>query len=94
MKVVISRAAEMDMVDIGDWIARDSDRAAGRMINRILVATEGLTRSPVRYPVVGNLNVRKRTVGDYVILYRVDDAVRIVRILHSARDWLSLLDDA
>jgi len=94
MKVIISRAAEMDMVDIGDWIARDSDRAAGRMITRILVAIEGLTRYPLRYPVIESLNVRKRPIGDYVILYRVDDAVRIVRILHSARDWLSLLDEA
>lgn len=94
MKTIISRMAEMDMVEIGSWIARDSPRAAARMVDRIVAAVDGLGRYPLRYPVLERLDLRKRPVGDYVILYRVDEAVYIVRILHAARDWLSLLEDA
>ncbi|CAN5454976.1 type II toxin-antitoxin system RelE/ParE family toxin [soil metagenome] len=93
MKVVVSRRAEMDMVEIATWIAGDSPRAASRMINRLIAAANGLSRYPLRYPTIGHGGLRKRPVGEYVLLYRVDDVVSIARILHGARDWLSLLDE-
>jgi len=33
-------------------------------------------------------------VGPYLIFYRVRDEVQVLRIVHGARDWLALLDEA
>lgn len=94
MKVVVSRRAEMDFASIAAWIAEDSPRAAARMIDRLVVAAESLDRLSLRYPLVGRTGLRKLPVGDDVILYRFEDVVSIARVLHAARDWLSLLDEA
>lgn len=94
MKVIVSRRAEMDMAEIAAWIAGDNPRAASRMIDRLISAANGLSRYPLRYPAVGHGGLRKRPVGDYILLYRVDAVVAVARVLHSARDWLSLLDES
>lgn len=82
------------MVEIASWIAKDSPAAADRMIDRFVAAAEALSQNPLRYPLIGRGGLRKRPLGDYVILYRTDDAIHVARILHAARDWLSLLDEA
>ena len=94
MKVIVAPAARRDLVEIGTWIARDKPRAADRMVDRLLSAANGLSRHPLRYPSVGLRRLRKRPVGAYLIFYRVDDVISVVRILHAARDWVSLLDEA
>lgn len=94
MKVLVSRLAEIDITEIAEWIAADNPRAAARMIDKFLAAANALSLHPHRYPEVGRTGLRKRPIGDYVILYRADDAISVVRVLHSARDWLSLLDEA
>lgn len=55
-----------------------------------------LLESPQVFPMVPRyayLGIRSRLYGNYLIFYRPDDAeVRIVRVLHGARDYDSLLD--
>ncbi len=94
MKVVISRRAELDIAEIAGWIEQDSPRAAGRMVDRLIGAANALSRFPRRYPEIGHGGLRKRAVGNYVLLYRVDDVVAVARVFHAARDWVSLLDEA
>ena len=94
MKVVVAPAVRRDLVEIGTWIARDKPRAADRMVDRLLSAAKGLSRYPLRYPSAGLRGLRKRPVGGYLIFYRVDDDINVVRILNAARDWVSLLDEA
>ena len=94
MKVVLTRLAESDLAQSGDWIARDNPRAAGRWIESALMECESLSANVERYPRIGFADLRKRPFGDYVIFYRVTDQVEIIRVLHAARDWASLLGDA
>ena len=42
---------------------------------------------------IGRGDLRRMPFRSYLIFYRVTDHVEILRILHSARDWASLLDD-
>lgn len=93
MKVFYSRLADRDLAEIGEWIAADNPRAAARTIDRLLTACEALSHLALRYPVVRGGALRKRPMDDYVIFYRVTDQVEVIRILHSARDWLALLDE-
>lgn len=92
MRVVLTRLAEADLTDIGDWIARDNPAAAMRWIEAALAHCHGLATHPERYPRIAFADLRKRPFGDYVAFYRVTDRVEIVRVLHAARDWTHLLD--
>lgn len=94
MRVVLTRLAEADLTQIGDWIAQDSPAAAGRWIEAALTECQSLSAHPERYPRVAFAGLRKRSFGDYVIFYRVMDRVEIVRVLHAARDWTQLLGEA
>lgn len=94
MKVVFTRPTYQDLAEIRTWIAADNPRAADRMVEKLVSACSGLSRFPLRYPEIAARRLRKRPVGSYLIFYRVTDKVEIVRILHAARDWVSLLDEA
>nr|WP_313418093.1 type II toxin-antitoxin system RelE/ParE family toxin [Brevundimonas diminuta] len=94
MKVVLTRLAESDLAQSGDWIARDNPRAASRWIESALTECESLSVHSERYPRVGFAYLRQRPFGDYVIVYRVTDRVEIIRVLHAARHWASLLGEA
>ncbi|WAC60511.1 type II toxin-antitoxin system RelE/ParE family toxin [Brevundimonas sp. SL130] len=94
MRLVITRAAARDLAEIEAFIARDSARAARRFVLKLLDACEGLVDQPRAYPEAGVQNLRKRPLDDYLIFYRISEAVEVVRILHAARDWARLLDPA
>ena len=94
MRVRFTPRARQDLAEIGDWIAADNPKAAARMVDRLISAGEGLSRLPLRFPAANHRALRKRVVGDYILFYRVLDTVENIRILHSARDWLSLLEEA
>ena len=93
MKVIITRTAQGDLIEIGAWVARDKPIAANRLVSALSVSCERLSLHPERYPVVSARKMRKRPLGDYVIFYRVAENVEIVRILHGARDWVAMLDE-
>lgn len=42
--------------------------------------------------VIGGDQMRKRTHRNYLILYIIlEDAVEVARIVHSARDWVTMI---
>ena len=92
MRLVVTRAAIRDLAEIEAFIARDNARAARRFILKLLDACDSLVDQPRAYPDAGVQNLRKRPFDDYLIFYRLSDTVEVVRILHAARDWASLLD--
>ena len=94
MRVSFTRRARQDLAEIGDWIASDNPTAAARTVDRVIGAGEALANLPLRYLRIAHSNLRKRVVGDHILFYRVLDQVEVVHILHSARDSLSLLDEA
>jgi toxin ParE1/3/4 len=70
-------------------VARDSEAAADRLLDRI----EARWRQLATYPFLGAPRddiapgIRHLVVGDYLTLYRVDDdAIEIIRVLHGKRN--------
>lgn len=94
MRLILSSRASRDLHEIGDWIARDNPDAAERFLAEIEGKAREITTMPLAFTVVPRLSsrgVRKRSVHDYLILYRSDrGTVRIVRIVHGRRDYLAL----
>jgi len=84
----------MDMADIWNYIADDSEANADAFLHTIdnklsLIATQpGMGRPrPELAP-----GLRSFPVGRYIILYQtLPDGIEIIRVLHSARDLDALL---
>ena len=84
-----TESAERDLVDIGNFIARDSPANSTQFITRL----EEHCQLLVAHPLLGRARdelapaLRSLAYGRYVIFYRaVADGVEIVRVLHGARD--------
>jgi toxin ParE1/3/4 len=95
LKVAITDAAERDLEDIGDWIARDNPGRALSFVRELRTCCMGLSRQPKRFQVVARYalaDVRRRVHGAYLIFYVVArDEIKVIRILHGARDFEPLL---
>lgn len=89
MRVTFSDAARDDLVDIAVYIAQDSPARALTFVDEIEEHCRKLARTP-------NIGAPRTELGKdlrmlphrrYLTFYRVEDNhVRILRILHSARD--------
>lgn len=94
LPVLRSWNANQDLLHIWRHIANDSPNAADRMLRRINAAVDRLGRHPnlgERLPQHSE-SLRRIVVGNYAVFYEVrDEAVRVIRILHAARDWERLL---
>jgi plasmid stabilization system protein ParE len=94
-KVEFTRNAQLDLDEIWIYIARDSERQADRVVERIMQAIDLLAERPG----LGHVKLdyapeelRFWTVFSYYIIYRPDtDPMEITRILHSARNIRSIL---
>jgi toxin ParE1/3/4 len=87
--VTFSPKARQDLIDIGDYIARDSRANARRFITKLQDRCKRIGTAPLSYPSREDLasGLRMAPLGRYVIFYRVrDDTVRIERVLHGARN--------
>ena len=87
MKVFFSPQANLDLMEIGDWIALDNRQAALKLVREIQTLCESLVRSPHRYPLDQRAGFNRAVHGRYLIFYRIKpQEIQIARILHSARD--------
>jgi toxin ParE1/3/4 len=88
-KISFSPAARDDLMDIAVFIAQDNPTRALTFVDEIENRCGGLGRSPgigTARPELGE-GVCMLPHGRYLIFYRAaGDAVRIERIMHSARD--------
>lgn len=90
MKLSWRPAAEADRLAIYDHIEADNPQAAERVDERILARILTLLQLPHSGRPGRVEGTRELTVGrtPYVVIYQIeDDTVRILRILHSAREW-------
>ncbi len=94
MRILLSRAAEQDLDDLFDWIARDSgaDRAEA-VLRRIeetllnLAATPGIGR--IRHDLDGA--PRSFALWPWLILYEpTEDDVLVLRVIDGRRDLPSV----
>lgn len=97
-RFTIAPLAELDLLEIWEYISQDSEDAADLFLDRIyaqcgaIAKTQYIGRS--RDDEFGS-GIRSFPIGQYTIYYSIeDDAVEIHRVLHGARDIHSELDEA
>jgi toxin ParE1/3/4 len=102
LRMHITRRADLDLLEIAEHIARDNPRAAIRFLDSAVAGMRFLAQTPKAGPKFQTENLRLaglrkwsiRGFRKYLIFYRVDDdAVRIIRVVHGARDLPILFDE-
>ncbi|MBK5960626.1 plasmid stabilization protein [Rhodoplanes elegans] len=95
MKVVVTAAALADLVEIGRAIAGDNPERAESFVAELYDRCRQLASSPRAFPLIPHWEdrgIRRRTHGNYLIFYRIeDDEVQVLHVLHGARDYTSIL---
>jgi toxin ParE1/3/4 len=95
MKVVLSEAAYADLLDIGQNIKNNNPLRAKTFVDELYNCCQKIGIMPLAYPLLQNWEehgIRRRTHGNYLILYRVDDGrIDILHILHGARNYEAVL---
>ena len=89
MRLDITPLAEQDLEAIADYIAADSPVRALNFVRELCAQCQCITLNPPGYrlrPELGD-GIRSCAHGRYVIFFESDhDAVKVLRILHGARD--------
>ena len=73
--------AQRDLVEIGDFIARDKPRAAALWVGRLITAVERAATFPSSgrvVPELGREDLREVLVGRYRVVYQISSDVVIV----------------
>ena len=86
--VEIAESAERDLTEIADVVAFAYGDTVGadRLARRILDAIVSLDEMPHRYPLSRNpvlaaLDCHQLTVGNFNIVYRIDEAANVVNVV-------------
>ena len=93
--VVFSPKSRQDLLEIGDYIARDSRTNARRFVAKLADQCRRIGRAPMGYASREDLapGLRMAALDRYVIFFRVlDGVVRIERVLHGARNLPVVLE--
>ena len=89
MKLELSPAAQLDLMDIAMFIAEDNPKRALTFTDELEAKCEALCRAPgigTSRPELGS-GIRVFPHGRYLIFYReANEQLRIERFLHSSRD--------
>ena len=94
MQLLFSPLTELDLAEIGDYIARDNLQRAVRFIRGIREQCAKIKANPAAAPLREELGkgIRMVPYGSYLIFYTVDmKCIRIERVLHGARNILDIL---
>ena len=94
--VVLTAAAEQDLEEIGDYIARDNPQKAAETVLQIIHEIESLDSFPERHPVRKQLSKGHRflIIGNYIAVYRIEEqVVYVVRVVQGSRDMSRILHD-
>jgi plasmid stabilization system protein ParE len=95
MRVVLTDAAYVDLLDIGRAIGKDSPGRAISFVDELHERCKGLSTMARAFPLLPgweDRGVRRRPFGDYLIFYRISASqVQVLRVLHGARDYERVL---
>lgn len=89
MKLVRTKLARNDLLEIWLHIAADDEAAATGLLTRIDRRCEALRENPRMGPLRfgKRKDIRQLLEGEYLILYRVGrNEIEIIRIMHGRRD--------
>lgn len=91
MRIVFADIAEMDLENIGDYIALSNPFRAVSFVREIRAKCLDLAEVPRAFPLLSkheSTGIRRRVHGSYLIFYRIGgDVVEILRILHGATEY-------
>ncbi|UVC10291.1 type II toxin-antitoxin system RelE/ParE family toxin [Rhizobium sp. TH2] len=91
MRIVWTRRYLRELVEIGDYIAKENPRAAANVVNEIHSTTKRLLSSNPFIRRKGEIKGTRELViprRPYVVAYRVgDDGIEILFVQHGAREW-------
>lgn len=94
MIVNLSAEAEYDLEAIGDYMARDPDRAVS-YIRELRTKCLALADFPQGFPLVPRYEqqgVRRRLHGNHLIFYRVEpERVVVLHVVHGAQGYGDIL---
>ena len=95
-RLLLSPRAAADLEEIADYIARDNPVRAASFVAELEAKCRAVAALPELYPTRTDLapGLRMAVHGRYLVLYRDlpgEDAVRIERVLHSARNLPPLI---
>lgn len=96
-QVRILRRAQIDLLEIQDYIARDNPAAAGELVEAILDLISSLEELPERGriprdAVLKASRYRYLRHGEYLVFYKVlRSQVRVYRVLHGRRKYEDML---
>lgn len=93
-KVTFSPKSPQDLLEIGDYIAKDSRASARRFVAKLIEQCQRIGSAPLGYVGREDLapGLRMAALGRYVIFFRIlDGTVRIERVLHGARNLPTVL---
>ena len=88
-KIVRSKRARQDLIDIWRYIAEDDPQAADTVLDAIETKCGLLRNHPRLGPSREDIRegLRCLPVGQYLVLYQIGtQCIRIVRVLHARRD--------
>lgn len=89
MNVHWTEAAERDLIEIYEYIAKDSARYAQRMVDRITARSQQIAlfpRSGAMVPLYERDDLREVFEGSYRIVYRIrSDQIDVITVIHGAR---------
>jgi toxin ParE1/3/4 len=94
-KVIYAPEAQAELLDIGAYIAQDSEMRAEAFVKRLREAAARAARRPRAYRAREDLapGLRSAVVGSYLILFRIiDGGIEVTRVVHGARDLPKLFE--
>ena len=89
-EVIWTNGSLSDLVDIAEYIEKDSPKFAQITIKKLYNRVEILNSNPRLGPVVpesDNENIRELIEGNYRIIYKIiEDQIYVMTVHHSARE--------
>lgn len=88
-RLVRSRRARQDLIDIWTFVAADSPVAADRLLDRVDAACQRLLDHPASGAAREDIRpgMRHLVIGPYLVLYRIAGTdIQVVRVVHGRRD--------
>ncbi len=94
-KLRFTRAADRDLAEIRNYIARDNPEIAKRFVDAIVGHCGDLLSTPHMGPARPDIGPGIRMLivrRNYAVLYRAEgDEVQVIRVIHTARDIRQVL---
>lgn len=100
-KIQFSKDARKDLIDAYSYIKYNLQEPtiAKKLINKIRKEIYKLQDNPTIYAIIKDEIIKKReirkiTVNNYIVFYRVKEdgnIVEIVRIMYARRNWINIL---